>query len=49
MSSLIEAREKGAQKAEKRRKKWTLPKQKLTYINNKTIYQKSAALRFLPV
>ena len=38
MSSLIEAREKGAKKAKR-----TLPKQKLTYINNKTFYQKSAA------
>ena len=49
MSSFIQAREKGAKKAKKGLKKWTLPKQKLKYINNKTFYQKSAGLRFLPV
>ena len=41
MSSFIQVREKG----QKRLKKWTLPKQKLTYINNKPFYQKSAGLR----
>ena len=45
MSSFIQVRKKGAKKAEK----WTLSKQKLKYINNKTFYQKSAELRFLPV
>jgi hypothetical protein len=49
MSAFIQAREKGAKKAKKRLKKCTLPKQKLKYINNKTFYQKSAGLRFLPV
>ena len=42
MSSFIQSREKGAKKA----KKWTLPKQKVTYINNEVFYQKTAGLRF---
>jgi hypothetical protein len=45
LSSFIQACENGATNA----KKWTLPKQKLKYINNKTFDQKSAGLRFLPV
>ncbi len=48
MSYFIQVREKGTNKA-KKGLKWTLPKQKLKYINNKTFYQKSAGLRFLPV
>jgi hypothetical protein len=45
MSSFIQVREKGVKKA----KKMDFAKKKLTYINNKTIYQKSAGLRFLPM
>ena len=40
---------KHVKRGQKRLKKWTLPKQKLKYINSKTFYQKSTGLRFLPV
>jgi hypothetical protein len=40
---------KKTKKDQKKAKKWILLKQKLKYKNNKTFYQKSAGLRFLPV
>ena len=40
---------KYVKRGQKRLKKWTLSKQKLTYMNNKFFYQKSTGLRFLPV
>ena len=49
MSSFIQAREKGAKKAKKGLKNGLCSKTKTDIYKQQTCYQKSAALRFLPM